>query len=54
MLVAGEEHPVHRPPGALQTRPGLGAGEDHHISSRHANHQLARHRALDVVPEVVD
>jgi hypothetical protein len=54
VLVTGEEDPIDGPVGAFQAGRRVGAGEDHDITSRNPDHQLARNRALDVVPEVVD
>jgi len=51
VLVAGEEHPVDRAAGLLQSGPGLRAGDDHDVPGRTADDELAGHRSLQVVPE---
>jgi hypothetical protein len=48
---AREEHPVDRTADLLQPGARLRSGEDDHVPGRHADHQVPRHRLLQVVPE---
>lgn len=52
VLIAGEEDPFHTAPGLLQTRRGLGTGDDHHIPRGHADDQVTRYDAFQPGPEV--
>jgi hypothetical protein len=53
VLVAGEEDAFHAAPSLLQTRRGLGTGDDHYVARGHADDQVARHDALQPSPEIV-
>jgi hypothetical protein len=50
---AREEDPVDRPAHLLHPGAGPRSGDDDDVPRRHTHHQLARHHALQLVPEPV-